>query len=180
MTMKFVTYCLLAVLTGTAALAQTHPPKKPVRKHAVVWHPLAKSVAVQAREEFICVGPLLPPANDEVVTVEIPDSMKVYTYVEQMPTLNGQNAITASIASIKQRLVVPPTAPDGRVFVQFEVNRQGVVNHPKIVKSLRADVDSAVVTATRQLPRFTPGKQNGRVVRVSLTLLITIPVAKQP
>lgn len=178
--MKSTSYCcLLVALAGTTALAQTHPQKKLVRKQAVVRHPLATSVAVQTREEF-CVEPLLPPAIEEVVTEEIPDSLKVYTYVEQMPTLNGQNAMTASIAAIKQRLVVPQSAPDGRVFVQFEVNRQGGVNHPKIVKSLRADVDSAVVTATRQLPRFTPGKQNGRVVRVSFTLPIIIPVAKQP
>lgn len=117
---------------------------------------------------------------EEVVPPEIPDSLKVYTYVEQMPMLPNQKGFPDIITAINQRLVVPPSTPDGRIFVQFEVNRQGVVNHPKIVKSLRADVDSAVVAATRQLPRFTPGKQNGRVVRVSFTIPITIPVAKQP
>lgn len=178
--MKLITYCLLAVLTGTAALAQTHPQKKHVRKHAIVRQPLTRAVAVQAREEWICVEPLLLPTIDEVVTAEIPDSMKVYTYVEQMPRLNNQNGFLVIITAINQRLVVPPSAPNGRVFVQFEVNRQGVINHPKIIKGLRADIDSAVVAATRQLPRFTPGKQNGRVVRVSFTLPITIPVAKQP
>lgn len=97
-----------------------------------------------------------------------------------MPTLNGQNALTASIAAITQYLVVPPAAPAGRVFVKFEVDKAGDVRHAEIIKGLRADVDSAVVTATRQLPRFTPGKQNGRIVRVSFTLPITIPAAKQP
>lgn len=176
--MKLATYCLLAVLTGTVALAQPHPQKKAIRKHAVVRQPLAKSVAVQARRDWTCVDPLLPPAMDDIAVVEIPDSMKVYTYVEQMPMLNNQKGFLVIITAINQRLVVPPSAPNGRVFVQFEVNRQGVVNHPKIIKSLRADVDSAVVAATQQLPRFTPGKQNGRVVRVSLSLPITIPVAK--
>jgi TonB family protein len=178
--MKFTTTCcLLIALAGTTALAQTHPKKKTVRKHAVVRPPITESVAVQTKEEFICVEPLLPPAMEDMVTVEIPDSLKVYTYVEQMPMLNNLG-FPAIITAINQRLVVPPSAPDGRVFVKFEVNRQGVVQHPEIIKSLRADVDSAVVTATRQLPRFTPGKQNGRVVSVSFTLPITIPVAKQP
>jgi TonB family protein len=180
MTIKLATSYLLAILTGTAALAQTHPQKKLVRKHAVVRQPLAKSVAVQVRREWIGVDPLLPPTTDDIAAVEIPDSMKVYTYVEQMPMLNGQRGFLVIITAINQRLIVPPSVPNGRVFVQFEVNRQGTVNHPKIIKSLRADIDSAVVAATRQLPCFTPGKQNGRVVRVSFTLPITIPVAKQP
>jgi TonB family protein len=157
MTMKFATCCwLLVALAGTTALAQTHPEKKSGSKPAVMRKHLRTAVA----EPF--------------------DSTKVYVYVEQMPTLNDQNAFTASIAAITQHVVLPPTSPDGRVFVRFEVNKRGIVSHAKIVKGLRADVDSAVVAATRQLPRFTPGKQNGRVVTVSFTLPITIPVAKQP
>jgi hypothetical protein len=180
MKLELATCWLLFALGADAALAQMLPEKKPVHKHAVVRQPLTKPVAVQARERWICIAPLLLPTIDDVVTVEIPDSMKVYTYVEQMPMLNNQKGFLAIITAINQRLVVSPSAPNGRVFVQFEVNRQGVVKHPKIVKSLRADVDSAVVVATQQLPRFTPDRQNGRVVRVSFTLPITLPVAKQP
>jgi hypothetical protein len=88
--MKFTTTCcLLVALAGTTALAQMHPKKKPVRKHAVVRPPITESVAVQNREEFICVEPLLPPTMEDIVTVEIPDSLKVYTYVEQMPMLSN-------------------------------------------------------------------------------------------
>jgi hypothetical protein len=139
--MKFTIYCwLLVVLAGTTALAQPHSKKKPVRKHAVVRRRVTESVV---RE------PLLPPAIKYVETAQLPNSAKVYTYVEQMPTLNGQRGFVAIITAINQQLVIPPTVPDGRVFVRFEVNRQGVIIHPKIVKGLRADVDSAVVTATR-------------------------------
>jgi TonB family protein len=159
--MKFATYCwLLVTLAGTTALAQTHPKKKPAIESGYRHFP--------------------PLVAEHIETVKLPDSTKVYTYVEQMPQLNGQNAVLASIAAITQYLVVPPAAPNGRVFVKFEVDKEGYVRHAEIIKGLRADLDSAVVTATRQLPRFTPGKQNGRVVRVSFTLPITIPVKKQP
>jgi len=121
-----------------------------------------------------------PQCSLKTVVTEPSDSEKVYTYVEQMPTLNGQEVYRASIAAISQYLVVPPMAPNGRVFVKFEVNTDGRVSHPQIVKGLRADLDSAVLVATRQLPRFTPGKQGGKVVTVSFTLPITIPVKKQP
>jgi len=108
------------------------------------------------------------------------DSNKVYFYVEQMPLLNGQQAYLASSAAITHSVVVPANAPAGRVYVQFVVTKEGQVSHPRIVKGLRADLDSAVVAATRQLPRFTPGKQGNRVVAVVITVGATFPVAQQP
>jgi len=178
--MKLTTHCLLAVLIGTAALAHTRPPQKPARKHTVVRQPIAKSTTAQSRKEWICVGPLLPPAINDAVAAELPDSGKVYTYVEQMPTLNGQPLAAASRAAIRQRLAVSPAAPVGRVFVGFEITKAGSVRNVQILKGLRADVDSAVATATRQLPRFTPGKQAGHVVVVRTVVFITLPVEKQP
>ena len=152
--MKFATSCCLLIsLAGTTALAQTHPKKKDI--HA----------------DFTQSGEQSPPA---------PLDAKVYTYVEQMPLLNGQHAYLASIATITHSLVVPADAPAGRVYVQFIVTKEGKVSHPHIVKSLRADLDSAVVTATRQLPRFTPGKQSNHVVAVVITVGVTFPVAQQP
>jgi TonB family protein len=182
MNIKLVTCWLLFALGGSAALAQTHPKKKPSRKPVVVHEP-GRTRAQEAEEAFIQrTYTTLKHDCDQVGRYAQPeplDPSPVYTYVEQMPTLNGQNALTASIATISQYLVVPSAAPDGRVFVKFEVDKEGYVRHAKVVKGLRADLDSAVVTATRQLPRFTPGKQNGRVVRVSFTLPVTIPVKKQ-
>jgi hypothetical protein len=175
--MKLTTCCLLAILTGTAALAQTHPEKKSARKPVVVRKQETEAPDLEPIRRM-CGEIRIPSRSSEATQYVQPDSNKVYTYVEQMPMLNNQKGFLVIITAINQRLVVPPSAPNGRVFVQFEVNRQGVVNHPKIIKSLRADIDSAVVVATRQLPRFTPSKQNGRVVRVSFTLPITIPVAK--
>jgi hypothetical protein len=94
-----------------------------------------------------------------------------------MPTLNGQSGFAAIATAIQRRLVLPSAAPAGRAFVQFVVTKAGVATKPRIVKGLRADVDSAVVVATRQLPRFTPGKQAGWVVAVSYTL--AVPIAGQ-
>jgi hypothetical protein len=152
--MRFaIAYWLLAALTTTTALAQTHPKKKDIH------------------EDFRQGGEQ---------SMSAPLDAKVYTYVEQMPLLNGQHAYLASIATITHSVVVPADAPAGRVYVQFVVTREGQVSCPHIVKGLRADLDSAVVAATRQLPRFTPGKQGNRVVAVSITIGVTFPVAQQP
>lgn len=179
--MRFVTFCWLFVsLATTTALAQSHSQKKTVRKPAIVQRlqlnklePTEKTSRKQdSHEDFTSIDAHTQPATL--------DPNPVYTYVEQMPTLNGQHALLASTAAITRSVVVPTNAPAGRVFVQFVVTKAGAVSQPHVVKGLRADVDSAVVAATRKLPRFTPGKQNGRVVAVSLTLPVTFPVQKQP
>lgn len=184
--MRFTTSCwLLVALTATTALAQTHPRKKPVRKPAVVrstaeddgWRREKQENA--SRITTYCSLPLDPEQMPTDTQVEV-DPNPIYTYVEQMPLLNGQPMFPATVVAITQAMVMPADAPEGRVFVQFVVTKEGAVTKPHIVRSLRADVDSAVVVATRKLPRFTPGKQNGRVVAVSLTLPMTFPVKKQP
>ena len=125
--------------------------------------------------------PYLPEDFGPAPAPEPIDPNKVYTYVETMPLLNGRG-YASFIAAIQQRLVLPLAAPAGRTFVQFIVTRKGTVTGVKIIKGLRADVDSAVVTATRQLPRFTPGKQADQAVAVSYTLAIPIgtPVNAKP
>ena len=177
MTMKLATCCwLLVVLAGTTTLAQTPPKEKPVRKQAVMRKPVPQSVSREDIESY----PLYPVCDLKTIAAVPLDSNKVYVYVEQMPTLNGQPMLAASIAASNQRLVVPPTAPDGRVFVGFEVTQAGNVRNVRLLKGMRADLDSAVVTAAGQLPRFTPGKQSGHVVAVSVVVPVTILASKQP
>lgn len=152
--MRFASFCyLLVALTATTALAQTHPKKKAIHEDVIPGSEKSK------------------PA---------PLDTKVYFYVEQMPLLNGQNAYLASSAAITHSLVVPTDAPAGRVYVQFVVTKEGTVSQPRVIKGLRADLDSAVVAATRQLPRFTPGKQGNHVVAVSIPVTVTFPVVQRP
>lgn len=191
MTMRFATFCwLLVALAATTALAQPHPKKKPVRTHAAAGRRVVRKADAQAPDQWRAKEPNLPPlspplpseADYPTLEPEVADSNRVYTYVEQMPTLNGQSGFAAITTAIQQRLVLPPAAPAGRAFVQFVVTKEGVVTKPQIVRGLRADVDSAVVTATRQLPHFKPGKQAGRAVAVGYTLAVPIgtPAGAKP
>jgi TonB family protein len=109
------------------------------------------------------------------------DEDKVYTYVEQMPQLPGNGGHQAIVAAIQERLVYPePARRDnvtGRVFVSFTVTADGGVKSVKVVKGLGAGLDEATVAAVSQLPRFIPGKQNGRAVSVSYTVPVAFPPA---
>lgn len=172
MNRKYAYYAwLLVAFMGSCALDQTRPSKR-ASKPVVVPAPVTDRPEPYV-ETVITYPP--PPAIEEPF-----DYNRVHTYVDYMPTLNGQDAFTASIAAIHRSLVVPPAAPEGRVFVSFEVDKQGRVRHPRIARGLRADVDSAVIAATRQLPSFVPGQQKGQAVAVSIMVPVTIVGKKQP
>jgi len=174
--MRFATCCcLLLALASTTSLAQIHPKKK--RAHRPVITDKPAQVARQVKE-WECSLPFEVP-QDSTVEVEAAPN-RIYTYVEQMPTLPGASGMAGIVAALQQLVVVPPAAPAGRVFVQFVVTKEGAVSQPHILKGLRADVDSAVVEATRQLPRFIPGKQSHQVVPVSIAVAVTFPVAQRP
>jgi len=100
---------------------------------------------------------------------------KVYTYVEQMPALPGGGGMRGVVEAIEQRLVLPPGAPEARVFVTFVISREGTVTAPQLLKGSGSDrTDEAVLAAVAKLPRFTPGKQNGQLVNVQLTMPLSV------
>lgn len=115
------------------------------------------------------LAPPLPPLSHVA-----PDEERVYTYIEQMPTLPDGGSTGAMVVALQQRLVLPPAAQEGRVIVAFIVRPTGKVTSAHIVQGLNASTDTALLAAVDKLPTFIPGKQNGRTVSVSITLPIAI------
>jgi hypothetical protein len=112
MLMRFATSCgLLVALTATTVLAQPHPKKKPVRKPVVVRNITSEEgwkTDKWERDNLIthyCTLPLDMPTDSQVEA----DANPVYTYVEQMPLLNGQPLFPASVAALTHALAYPQT-----------------------------------------------------------------------
>jgi TonB family protein len=108
----------------------------------------------------------------------ISNGQKVYTYVEKMPQLPGGGGQAAIVNTIRQNVEYPESmtkgnTTKGRVFAQFMVNAKGEVQETKIVKGLNPALDNAVLASIKQLPRFEPGRQDGKPVAVSFTVPIT-------
>ena len=120
----------------------------------------------------------LSGAGDKVVEEVVEN--KVYTYVEQMPQLPGGGGNGAIVAAIQKATKYPPLAlrnqVEGRIFVSFTVNAQGDVSDVKVVKGLGSGLDEETIRAVKTLPKFIPGKQNGRAVSVSFTVPITFKI----
>lgn len=95
----------------------------------------------------------------------------VFTYVEQMPEFIGD--VNKYITDNLQY----PSAPQkkgvaNRVLVRFIVGSDGTVRSPEIVRSVREDLDKEALRVVEGMPKWRPGKQNGRAVDVYYTLPI--------
>jgi len=100
---------------------------------------------------------------------------KVFTSVEQMPQFPGGEA--ALMKYLQSHINYPPMAAEnnvqGRVVVQFVVDKTGKVGEVKVVRSVDKDLDKEAVRVCKSLPKFTPGRQNGQAVSVWYTLPVT-------
>ena len=118
----------------------------------------------------------LPVGKDGPPTTEVVES-RPYTYVEQMPELPGGGGQLAIVTAIQKAVKYPGLAlrngVEGKMYVSFTVNPKGEVIDVKIVKGLGSGLDEETLRAIKTLPKFIPGKQNGREVSVSFTVPVT-------
>jgi protein TonB len=121
----------------------------------------------------------LKPGKGESAVVDIAPAAP-YTFVEQMPQLPGGGGTAAIVAAIQKAVRYPSLAlrngVEGRVFVSFVVNPKGEVTDVKIVKGLGSGLDEETMRAIKTLPKFIPGKQNGREVSVAFTVPVTYKI----
>ena len=100
---------------------------------------------------------------------------EVFRSVEQMPQFPGGEA--ALMKYLQSHINYPPMAAEnnvqGKVVVQFVVDKTGKVGEVKVVRSVDKDLDREAVRVCKSLPKFTPGRQNGQAVSVWYTLPVT-------
>lgn len=105
-------------------------------------------------------------------TPPAPSEELVYSYAEQMPQPPG--GLVAFMQAVKEQVQYPAAAAkqqiEGRVFVQFVVNREGRLERPKVLKGLHPLLDAEAVRVILAMPAWTPGRQNGQAVNVFYTL----------
>jgi TonB family protein len=97
----------------------------------------------------------------------------VYDVVEKMPVFPGGNVQ----AYIAQHLKYPDGAGEicvqGRVIVSFVIEKDGSISNAKVERSLDPLFDKEAMRMVSGMPRWQPGRQNGKPVRVRYTLPVT-------
>ena len=103
-----------------------------------------------------------------------PKTEEIFKSVEQMPQFPGGEA--ALMKFLSSHINYPPMAAEnnvqGKVIVQFVVDKTGKVGEVKVVRNVDKDLDNDAIRVCKALPKFTPGRQNGRPVSVWYTLPI--------
>lgn len=110
----------------------------------------------------------VPPARDEE---EISET-EIFTVVESMPEFPGGAA--KMMEFIAKNIKYPPMAREsgiqGRVFVNFVVEPDGKVSNVKVLRGIGGGCDEEAIRVVNNMPKWTPGRQRGKAVRVSFNL----------
>lgn len=100
---------------------------------------------------------------------------QVYKSVEQMPRFPGGEA--ALMKYLMTNVQYPENAAkndiQGRVVVQFVVDENGEVGQVKVVRSIDEELDAEAIRVVKTLPKFEPGRQDGKAVSVWYTVPIS-------
>ena len=134
---------------------------------------------------------LLAFANPETDTAELvvvayqqdkTESDQVYKSVEQMPQFPGGEA--AMMRYLSQNIKYPASAAknniEGRVILQFVVEKDGQIGEVKIVRSVDPELDAEAVRVIKTMPNFIPGRQDGKPVAVWYTIPISFKLQGKP
>ena len=107
-------------------------------------------------------------------TVVAQKNQEVFDVVEQMPEYPG--GIQALFEYLQQNVKYPEDAVkqkiEGRVIATFVVETDGSINNVEVVKPAFPSLDAEAVRVLSAMPKWTPGMQSGKVVRVKYTVPI--------
>jgi TonB family C-terminal domain len=100
---------------------------------------------------------------------------QVFFIVEDMPSFQGKGQ-EGFRTYISQNLKYPEIAQEngiqGKVFVSFVVEADGKITNIKVVRGVDPALDKEAMRVIAAAPKWTPGKQRGKPVRVSFTFPI--------
>ena len=104
--------------------------------------------------------------------VEEEDTEVVFMVVESMPRFPGGDAALFKYLSenIKYPVIAQESGIQGRVICQFVVNRDGSIVDIEVVRGVDRSLDQEAKRVIASMPKWSPGKQRGKAVRVKYTL----------
>ena len=122
-------------------------------------------------------------ATEKPEVVEIPAEKadtkdEVFMVVEQMPEFPG--GIQELMSFLSKNIKYPASAMaknvQGRVIVQFVVEKDGTPTEFKVIRSVDPDLDAEALRVMKEMPKWKPGMQRGQVVRVKYTVPVTFRI----
>lgn len=123
--------------------------------------------------------------EEVVFDIEEPPAIEVveeiFTIVEEFPSFPG--GWEAFYTFVRDNLKYPNAALrmgiEGKVFVQFVVDKTGNISQVEVVRGIGGGCDEEAVRVLKKCPPWIPGKQRGREVKVRMSLPINFQLLKR-
>lgn len=160
---KYLT--LLPLAAGLLLLNNIDAMARIMNRQVTVPAPVQQAEVVPAPETTPAeVAVPLPPQDD-----------KVYEVVDVMPEFpGGETELLKYMArNVKYPAESVKNKEEGSLSLSFIINKDGSLSDIKVVKSLTPLLDAEAVRVVKNMPKWTPGKVKGKVVRVAYTTPIT-------
>ena len=111
--------------------------------------------------------------EDEIVEIE-EDDEEFFMVVENMPEYPGGDLGLMKFIqkNVRYHAIAKEYNITGKVYVSFIVDKQGSVTNVKIVRGVDKNLDAEALRVVSLLPKYKPGKQRGKAVRVMFTIPI--------
>ncbi len=116
-----------------------------------------------------------PFLTDELID---PDTMPkidpIFEVVEQDPMFPG--GMSKLYEYLSKSIYYPDIAKkngiQGKVFIQFIINKDGSIDEIKVIKGVHSSINKEAIKVVKQMPKWIPGEQRGEKVKVRFTLPI--------
>lgn len=174
---------------------ETAPPPPPLKTTVRFVPPViapdeqvADDVEVHTQEDLmstrdqISVQDVIGTNDDHAIDIAelqeqkviIEEKPQIFTIVEQMPSFPGGEAEMMKFIgnSLKYPVVAQESGIQGRVTVRFVVTKEGNIDQVEVVRGIDPSCDREAIRVVKSMPKWTPGRQNGKSVPVYFTLPI--------
>lgn len=119
-------------------------------------------------EEYVAPPPSVDVKDEEIVEAEI------FTVVEESPSFPGGEE--ARIRFLQENIEYPQMAREsgiqGTVYMTFVVEPSGSVSAVRVLRGIGGGCDEEAIRVIQKMPKWNPGKQRGKPVRVQFTMPI--------
>lgn len=112
--------------------------------------------------------------SNMVFEEETRDEGEIFMIVEEMPEFpGGTEALQKYLSqSVRYPVIAQENGIQGRVYIQFVINQNGEVTNATILRGVDPSLDREALRVVEAMPKWKPGKQRNRPVRVSYTVPI--------
>lgn len=155
------------IATSVVTEIKEAPEMKPFQDLTAAVFP----TAVKTTREAVEVSPVMQDQKKKQEPKD-DDLGEVFVTVEDMPVFpGGQGKLMEFLAkNVKYPVVAQQNGIQGRVVVQFIVNKEGKVVKPEVVKGVDPSLDNEAIRVVSSLPTWKPGMQRGKAVNVKYTV----------